>query len=332
MDSYQQCKSEETPGMSLLDLPIEVVSVIVQKLCLEDLLTFSSTCSAYRVFRWDWSVWDTLTQRNFSVPLRKPVLTYEMDSLQYQCRGQQYHPYPTIKIPRSNISEAPRHDGIRSLGTQSLDTDADPYHRFREISQEFPIFYLVCFHTCGGWYCDDDHITLDIESVDEYIDYIRSHHNLYLGDLEIHKYRGANGVYEVSKLIMPTREDEYEYEKRYWVPASGLNHHHHNRMDIRDVRYIGYFFISPFVDYGLTITHKLLNRFKRSLSIEPIRTGFLSLMVAKSEEITLCDRDYFEHYCLPMCQKIYKHIIPPHAQRYLDCLLKVMRKQANYTI
>lgn len=323
MYSFQHdiIKPIETSRITLSDLPIEVVTVIVQRLCVEDLLAFSSTCSSYRVFRWDWTVWDILTQRNFSVPLKKPEPIFMCGT--YQGQGQ---------IQWSSMIGVDKLSMIQLTGAEAL----DPYHRFQEIAREFPTFYLVCFHTSGGWNCDEDHIALNIESVEDYMENLPMD---YLSELEVYKFRGTNGVYEVSKLIIPTKNSEdwrnhYDYEKRYWIHVDPKEIVYCHRMNIRDIRCIGCFMVSSYAEHGSYPNMTDRNRiyFTRLLSIGPIRTGFLSIMVADPNDIKWCDNFYFEKYYRPACQKLYEHIIPLPARRYLDSALKIMRKPVNYTI
>ncbi len=322
---------KETSGITLSNTPIEVITIIVQGLCVEDLLAFSSTCSSYRVFRWDWVVWDALSQRHFSVPLKKPEPESVASSVcgMYQGQGQIQWSL-TIGVDKLSL-------------TQPMETKAsDPYHKFREIAREFPTFYLVCFHTSGGWNCDEDHIALNIESVEDYMENLPID---YRGDLEVYKFRGTNGVYEVSKLMIPTRssvpsveEEEwntyYEYTKRTWIHVDPKDIVYCHRMNIRDFRCIGCFSISSYAEHGSypNITDRQRIYFTRLLSIEPIRTGFLSLMVADPNDIKWCDNYYFEKYYRPACQKLYERIIPPPARIYLDSALKIMREPVNYII
>lgn len=296
--------------MILTDLPSEIITLIVKEVYAETVIIFSSTCSRYRVFRWDTSLWSQLILRDFSHVITKIPKDVDL-YYHYRYLAKQY---PTFYVTCFHVSGGWTQDDDFIFMDES---DVDKY-----------IDWVGNHHNCFV----GDLIAYRFKTVDNYdmlSNSLHSHSSAHI----------SNNNYLVSELNIPTiKETEdsntshqdtrrsaimcYDVVNKRWIPVSSNKDVKSHLGRIPKELLFGYCLVS---DRSLAQWDK--DRIAELLSYEPVRTSFFLIMMLGPDNIPTCyNPDNFKNYVYPTCCHIYETCIPPEIRVYLDSMLKSIHR------
>ena len=274
--------------------PIEIVAKIAAFLDVYSLLLFSETCKKYNRFRHHNNVWKQLIERNFCEESRK-ILQYE-----HELKSREGYP--------------PESEG--DIQAEQMDF----YKKYQELMRRWPHFYIICFHTSGGWYSNMDFMTTAVEDIDEFLEYLCWFGYSYCIEAKIYRFAVLDGGVDIDGAnfaVWQLKLNSHNTLSWHWksVDKSDL-------CGLCEAQYplFGYFLIS----FGENNHPTIARDIRRLLAIEPVRDSFFKLMMTSPEKFSSYDgykKSMLVKDILPACHRVCEQL-PKNIRIYINSIVK----------